>query len=324
MINWNKRFKNIHSFETQANALQFKVENGEIRIPDVIHCCFRIYGKDLYLSIESNSNFKIQNLFETVKKEDFWVYVLLDPDFGVSFKKTYVDPFVNLFGDDFPQSPNPGELFFNRNISRMFVWNGIKWIEHDAIVLGKFDESGNCIAFYHRQSQGGYKSGAYLAKAVQFVRETPVRIFESSGYSFMTKDEAESLTFSVIDNLRLDTLLHRTRSSVDLPKFTAVIRKDDGFITNADLQSDEEAVAVTLQECNENEECIIIERGFVYDRSKQWPQGHNTRIYYDNNGKLTTIAPSLNSSYAVQEIGHVSDIYTIYIQPREKMILYPP
>ena len=325
MIKWNKRFKNVHAFETQASSLKFRVIDNTLIIPQDIHLSFRIYSKNFYIAIPSETTFTLKTMFNPKNTVgDFWLYVFLDKDAKAELCKTYIDPFDDLFGSEFPDTPKPGQLFFNRNASRMFVWNGTKWVEHDAIVLGKFTSDGECTNLYNRQSQGGFKQGAFIAEAIQFINENPVRVFESSGYSFLTIGESQGLTFDTISNIRLDTLLHRTIAAKNLDRFVAVIRSGDGIITNADLQSDDEAVAVTITECEAGSECLILEKGFIYDRTRQWPHTHNTRLYYDTHGKLTNKAPSLKTSHAVQEIGHVVDIYTIYIDPREKIILNPP
>ena len=324
MITWNKRFKNIHAFETTAKSLDFKVKNGKLVIPQDIHLSYKIYSKNFYAKLDINRSFSPIVLFENVSSDIFWIYALLDEDFRVTLKKTYVDPFPNLFGSEFPVYPKPGKLFFNRALSRMFVWNGLNWIEHDAIVIGKFEADGSCSNLYSRQSQGGFKSGAFLAERPEIVKGFPVRVFESSGYSFLTREEAAKLAFSNISNVRLDTLLHRSVAQKNLPKFTAVIRYEDGTISNASIESIAEAVAVTVHNCEEGKECLILEKGHLYDRTKQWPFSHNSRLYYNQSGLVTTLAPPLNNSKAVQEIGHVVDIYTIYIDPREKIILGPP
>lgn len=320
MIPYNKRFKHVHAWESKARKNQLSITNNSFMVDEDIFLNIRIYKKSLCFNISANSIIPIDSLrFGSV-----WLYVYIDKDARLKTSTTSVDPFNNLFGREFPEYPEPDQLFFNKDISRMFIWNGKDWIERDAVIIGKFDDTGKCVETKKRTSQGGFRAAPFLARElIKDKFNNFIRIFERNGYSFLTVEEYSNLGFKELKNITLTTLMHRSIATANINKFTVVNRGTDYTVYPASTQSTTSAVALLLNDAQESEECVILERGFLYTRDRQWVSPAHTPIFYNADGGLTFELPE-NGAIALQKVGHVVDLNTIYFNPEPKFILKRP
>lgn len=316
-----KRFKHVHGYESKIQYEQLSIINNSITFAERILLNIRVYQKNLFFDIPSGTSLSIDIL---PSDGNFWVYAFIDETATVRLGYTTIEP-KNLSGSEFPSDPNTGQLFFNKTISRMFQWNGKNWIENDAVILGMFGPDGNCVNLLKRVSQGGFPITPFFAERIAKNRfGNFIRIFERQGHSFLTQAEVKKLGFRFLKTLSPETLIHRTTAKESMSALTVVYRDSDYTVSPCSNMTTLPGVALLLEQVESGEHCLILERGFFYTRSTQWPHPHNTPLSYAADGILTSALPRLNDSVAVQQVGHVVDINTIYFNPGEKFILEKP
>lgn len=319
MIEYNKRFKKVHGFESKATLDDIHITGDSVIFKKEVFLNIKIFLKNLYFEIKPDTRFPIKN---APTNAEFWLYVFIDENAILRVGTTTVNPINNLNGRAFPINPLAEQLFFNRNLGRMYKWNGRDWIEFDAVIIAKFDETAKCVNLYNNISQAGITKAPFLAEKLSLdTSGSFIKVRERGSYSFLTENETRRLGFTDLQNITLETLIHRTKASTSMSFLTALKRDDDYTVSPASINSDSPAVALLLEDVSAGEECLILERGFFYNRLQQWDRAFNSPIFYDGEGKITAYPPDLNSSVAVQKVGYVVDLFTIYFNPEEKYIL---
>lgn len=318
MIQYRKRFKNIHGYESKSTLDDIIISNYKVHFNKSIYINIRIFQKNLYFEIPEGSSYNINPLSNA---EHFWLYVFIDETAHLRIGTTPIDSTHNLYGRSFPNNPKPEQLFFNKDISRMFKWNGRSWVEFDAVIIGKFDKNKRCVNFYKNLSQAGFPKKPFLAEKLSEKNPvTFVRVFENGSYSFLTENESNKLGFNNLQNITLETLLHRTVAAKEMKALTVVRRNMDNSVYPATTDSEIPAVALLLHDANIFEECIILEKGFFYSRNFNWQEDFNTPLFYGDGGILSSRLINFNNVVAAQKVGYVVDLHTIYFNPEEKFI----
>lgn len=318
MINYDKRFKHVHAYESNISCSDLNIENNIIKFEKDISINIRVYQKNFFYEIYSGSTFS----FKKPENQKYWLYVFLDSEAELKVGTTVINPFKFLFGDMFPSNPKSSQLFFNKSISRMFEWNGKGWIEKDAVIIAYFNENDECLDLYNRVSQGGFRPSPFLAeRIVKDDQDNFIKLYEKGSYSFLTYKEADMLGFTLLKNIELKTLIHRSTAKSSMDSMTVVKRDENYDVSPCTTLSENNGVALLINDVEEGQECLLLEKGFYLSSDRQWPDDVNSPLFYDENGTLTAVSPSFNNSLAVQRVGRVVDINTIYFSPEEKFIL---
>ena len=315
-------FKSKHSIEGNLSRKNVIVDDDSITINSNIILNISHGKKNYAFPIEAGTSFTYQKinsptlLFFDVSITDGLLYLKQSTSLKYLKEKTT---------DSLPQEGEYGEIVFDLNSMSLKRWNGNNWVEVIGLVLGvlrdgTFEESFSSI------SQANMR-GEFISSEIVYDRDlTPIRLKKSNGFEFLTHYEKNKLGFRKVETLSFENALCENIASSLIPEFTVVVRSDNLFITPATVGWLQEGIGLSAHSAAVNERCYIIERGFVKNSSWMWEDPPSTPLFFDSNGKLTTVSPIKTKDIGgnvvmAQKIGHVVDRDTIYFSPDRMYIL---
>jgi hypothetical protein len=225
---------------------------------------------------------------------------------------------ITEHGNGLPNNYPNNKLFFNTQNDKSFIKTVNGWVENIRVNLCKVS-NGIIEKTYTGLSQVYTRPVLHKAGTIQYDdNHNPMQVESQDGFRFITDVDVKLLNLQDVKSLSLENINIENIAGIDIEQYDLLIRTPEyGITRGTSVSTDNDIIAIALNDASNGEECFIKEQGFIKDPAWRWIQKPNTKLFCDSNGRLSTIPDW--SSNSIQEVGYIVDVDTIYFDPKEKI-----
>ena len=240
---------------------------------------------------------------------DYYLYWDIDVNTAArTFGWTIVPP---TYGTTRPETPVLDEHFYDTNLNKMFVWNGIKWIPKFRVFAGQL-QNGSTLILESTGSQVGVNESG---KAGYILFDQNSKAIRHGDY-FLTTETVVNTIASKLNAYKLESIQNRAKSLTAIPAFHAVSWQGPNQvgITTSATPDRGPAIGIAIEESGSSEVKRFATDGFIVNDNWDFTDEPGTIVFVGRTGEITTTVPT---SVSLQRMGQVVNSTTIFLQVGE-------
>lgn len=248
-----------------------------------------------------------------VSGTDYWIYWDIDLQSGVrTFGSTTLEPVSSLTA---PVSPAVDQHWFDKNEKVMKRWTGQTWREVLRVFAAFYDE-GTILNPYPVGTQVGLSTRADAGSILFDDEEKPIRKFTRGRRStFITSESILSTAISgQIVSFTFENSLNVVEAVEPIPEWSLICFKGALQIGLASPNISNPIIGIVSEDFTTGQLGSYINKGFI--TNENWGFGSanfGQPLFCSPAGQVTLLPPQLGY---IQQIGHVVNTNTIYLDPK--------
>lgn len=262
----------------------------------------------------------LNNLFSIIPNVDTWFYIDVNTENArITYGSTNLPP---TFGNVYPINPQINQNFYDKNLNKMFFFSGETWIECIRVFIGSYES--NTLKLLRLGTQVDDYSMNISNEIIKDNFGFPIKIILDDGsFGYLNEIVNYSTIFNV-DNLRYNDIDVNGIALDFIPRYYCVCSDGNDSFGNIKIKKTSyfdianPAFALTIDNFGVGELKQLLTYGYLQDFVWSWTQPAFTPLFVGGDGEITT---KIDNPYSIQQIGHIVNASTIFIDFQKKILL---